>query len=305
MTRLLVSFLCACFLCACTSTQQPLTSADDYWHLPVNEIIQKANSGDPLAQYILASLHSMGGNGPVHNKEIARSWREKSIAGLEPLAAQGQAEAQFLLGEIYVRGMDGIPSDIERGMAYYEQAATQGHLQAQLQLARAYQSSNRYGVEPDEERVRYWQQQALPGIIQQAQQGNARMQNRLASFYENGTDGLEQDLQQAHDWRQKAMQGFRNELAASYSGPQPLRITAPLLLSLYYFEPNENELSGLDQFNDLVKAYTTSTLLVERFDILQELQQNIADLLSIDEAKFEHAQQLAEQCLKQLTDACY
>jgi TPR repeat protein len=58
---------------------------------------------------------------------------------LRPLAHQGNADAQFLLGEIYYRGR-GVEQDYTTAVTWYRKAADQGHPGAQWSLGTMYQN---------------------------------------------------------------------------------------------------------------------------------------------------------------------
>ena len=57
---------------------------------------------------------------------------------LEPLAEQGNAQAQYKLGLMYGSG-EGVTQDYAKAVPWYRRAAEQGHLDAQLYLANKYQ----------------------------------------------------------------------------------------------------------------------------------------------------------------------
>ena len=61
----------------------------------------------------------------------------QAIENLIPAANAGNAEAEFLLGNIYTLGL-GVPKDVTRGFEFYHPAASKGHPSAQLRLSRAY-----------------------------------------------------------------------------------------------------------------------------------------------------------------------
>lgn len=294
------ALLAAFLLCSISAyaQQQPLTSARDYWNIPVSETIQRANDGDPFAQYTLAAMHYTGGNGPVRNQELAYLWYEKARGGLEPLATQGNSEAQYLLGELSLIPKDTAPFVPQNGIAYLQQAAQQGHVHAQIRLAGIYQR-NPYDIDPDPALANYWLEQALPHITELAKQGDPQMQFTLFTVYKTGSDQVAPDPQQAQYWQQQYVQGFRNEIASL--GQKPLRFFPLYMLSIYYQQSDDNE----QQSNDPVKAYTTASILVERFSMPAHFIDSAEDLLRSNSDQLRHAQQLAQQCLRELTDACY
>lgn len=58
---------------------------------------------------------------------------EQAVAIWRPLAAKGQADAAFNLGQAYKLGR-GVPADLAQAQRFYEQAARAGHLEAQTSL---------------------------------------------------------------------------------------------------------------------------------------------------------------------------
>lgn len=63
---------------------------------------------------------------------LARDY-SKALAQLQPLAQQGDADAQYGLGVMYAHGM-GVPQSEEKAAALYRRAAEQGHVLAQFNL---------------------------------------------------------------------------------------------------------------------------------------------------------------------------
>jgi TPR repeat protein len=78
---------------------------------------QKAESGDPKAQFDLASAYSLGTGVP---KDSA-----KGLEWLRKSAAQGYAGAEVVLGFFYQKGI-GIEKDPEEATKWYKKAARQG-----------------------------------------------------------------------------------------------------------------------------------------------------------------------------------
>lgn len=93
-----------------------------------------------------------------------REWR--------PLADQGDADAQFNLGQAYKLGR-GVPSDLRLAQSWYEKAAQQGHEQAQANLGLIlFQNGDRAG--------------AMPWIRKAADHGDPRAQYVLGTALFNG-----------------------------------------------------------------------------------------------------------------------
>ncbi len=124
----------------------------------------------------------------------------QSIEELSAKAEQGDAEAQYLLGEAYYFGQ-GVEEDLEEGVDRWTKAvdrwtkaAEQGHADAQYRLGEAYYFGQ--GVEQDpEEAVDWW--------TKAAEQGHAEAQYELGEAYHFG-EGVEQDHAEAVRWWTKA-----------------------------------------------------------------------------------------------------
>ena len=110
-----------------------------------------------------------------------------------PLAQQGDARAQFLLGALYAQGY-GVPQDYGAAAQWFRQAAAQGHVGAQYNLGVRYHEGR--GVPRDPSQAAEWFRRA-------AQQGFARAQYNLGVLYTNG-DGVPRDASQAAQWFRRA-----------------------------------------------------------------------------------------------------
>lgn len=84
------------------------------------------------AQSVKAGIDAWGAGQP-----------EQAVAIWRPLAAKGQADAAFNLGQAYKLGR-GVPADLAQAQRFYEQAARAGHLEAQTSLGLLlFQNGNR------------------------------------------------------------------------------------------------------------------------------------------------------------------
>jgi TPR repeat protein len=109
---------------------------------------------------------------------------------LRPLAHQGNADAQFLLGAIYGRG-EGVEQDYTTAVTWYRKAADQGHPGAQWALGTMYQDG--LGDVPRAfEAAASWYRKA-------ADQGLALAQYDLGTMYAKG-QGVPQDYVSALMW---------------------------------------------------------------------------------------------------------
>ncbi len=123
---------------------------------------------------------------------LAAYWRGDYATALQefkPLAEQGDAGVQFILGVMYQKGQ-GVPQDYAEAMKWFLKAAEQGDAGAQFNLGFMYAKGQ--GVPQDYAEAIKWYQKA-------AEQGDASAQNNLGVMYKYGW-GVPQDYVQAHTW---------------------------------------------------------------------------------------------------------
>ena len=114
------------------------------------------------------------------------------------LATQGDAAAQFDLGDRYFNG-EGVPQDNGEAVRWFRLAAEQGHARAQASLGFMY--GNGEGVPKDDGEAARWYRLA-------AEQGYAAAQYSFGDRYFNG-EGVPQDDDEAARWfRLAAEQGY-------------------------------------------------------------------------------------------------
>jgi TPR repeat protein len=112
---------------------------------------------------------------------------ETSLAECQPLAEEGNADAQFCVGRLYANGF-GVDMNDELALKWYGAAAAQGHCEAQYNLGLMH--SNGWGVPMNDEEAAKWYALA-------AEQGHTQAQSSLAVLYQNGR-GVEQDFVAAY-----------------------------------------------------------------------------------------------------------
>ncbi|MDP2786498.1 MAG: caspase family protein [Pseudomonadota bacterium] len=111
-----------------------------------------------------------------------------------PLAKQGDAKAQYNLGNMYNEGL-GVRKDATEAVKWYRKAAEQGNAEAQYNLGIMY--TNGRGVRQDATEAVDWYRKA-------AEQGNASAQFGLGLFYAEG-EGVRQDAAEAVKWYRMAL----------------------------------------------------------------------------------------------------
>lgn len=121
---------------------------------------------------------------------------------MQPLAAQGDAYAQYALGAMYLRGHE-VPQDSREAVKWFHLAATQGHAGAQNNLGMMHLQG--HGVPQDFAEAIKWFRLA-------AAQGDADAQASLGVLYLIGY-GVEQDIVRAYMWfNLGAMAGNRDSV---------------------------------------------------------------------------------------------
>jgi uncharacterized protein len=129
-----------------------------------------------------------------------------ALAAVRPLAEEGNARAQSLLGTMYYRGR-GVGTDDREAAAWFRRAADQGDAAAQFYLGGMYSEGR--GVPQDFNESTKWYRRA-------AEQGDGQAQYNLGLAYARG-EGITQDLVKAHMWF---------NLAAAHLNEAPRRLAA-------------------------------------------------------------------------------
>ena len=128
----------------------------------------------------------------LHGRGV-KADKERAFAILEPVAKQGIAEAQFLLGVFYHITSGHLDELKAREM--YELAAKQGHIKAQFSLGNSFYHGYYNGA------VNY--AEAVNWYTIAANQGEPQAQYELGVCYETGR-GVKQSTEEAILWYKKA-----------------------------------------------------------------------------------------------------
>lgn len=190
---------------------------------------RRAEAGDARAQYQLYFRYSLG-DGVKQDQETANRW-------LQQAAGNGDADAQYWLGERYYDGGSGFGKDRAAAFMWLEKAAAQGGRGEQSHVGWRYYSNGDY------DNARRWLQKAadqgdstakfylkkIDGLQhakrppapdhsaapprdavaataelqRRAEAGDARAQYLLSLRYRQG-DGVKQDQQEANHWLKRA-----------------------------------------------------------------------------------------------------
>jgi TPR repeat protein len=109
------------------------------------ELMKRAESGDPGAEYQLSRIYARG-NGALSDKKKAQGWLERA-------AQHGNNEAQYELGQA-LRDGAGVVQDYERAAKWLHQAAMSGNSDAQYALGQMYRAG--MGVPADNAKSYMW-----------------------------------------------------------------------------------------------------------------------------------------------------
>ncbi|WP_424244807.1 hypothetical protein Dip510_002078 [Elusimicrobium posterum] len=138
-------------------------------------IIAEARKGDADAQLQTGYMYDYG-NGVEQDVYEAFNWYIKA-------AHQGKAEAQFLVGAIYFKGLYGFEKNYKDALIWFSKAAAQG-------------------FEPAAGYLEFFDE--LSQLILDANNGDAQAQYELASRFSSGRGVEKQDYLQALKWYEKA-----------------------------------------------------------------------------------------------------
>jgi hypothetical protein len=216
---------CLVMLVLCTAS-----FSAEIWQSSLQELEQKANSGDKAAQIFLSDRFNQAYLGSSINYNKAHFWNEKALendnSGISlsieasmleyglgckkdtlsaiklfsqalPLLLKssetGLAPAQFYLGLIYQHGW-GTKIDGQKAFELYKKSAAQNYGPAQFNVGICFLSG--IGVPKDSIEAFKW-------FSSSAEQKLARAQNMVGACYDHGI-GIQEDLSIAFNWYLKA-----------------------------------------------------------------------------------------------------
>jgi TPR repeat protein len=143
-------------------------------------------NGNPGAQRIAGLMH-------LYGRGVSKD-RQKALQLLELSANQGDAKAQFLLGDILIKDCQKKCPELERALPLFHAAHKSGVPEATEALAKIYLMG--IGVDRDVK-------QALPFIKAAADAGKVRSQRILGRMFADG-DNVPESAELAVKWLEKA-----------------------------------------------------------------------------------------------------
>ncbi len=152
----------------------------------------------PLALALIAMLIGVGAAdaGPLDDASSAfkREDYKTALAIWQPLAEQGNAEAERGLGVLYENGA-GVPKDASQAVAWFRKAAAQGNADATFRLGERYVSGTN-GIARDTA-------QGLALMTKAFDEGEDNAAQAIGDDYRTGLYGFPKDLARAADWFRK------------------------------------------------------------------------------------------------------
>lgn len=123
----------------------------------------------------------------------------RGVELIQELAEQGYAEAQYLLGRMYLLGIGVGTKNIELGLLFTRKAAEQGYVKAQRRMGEYYE--NGFIIEKDYNKSEEW-------YLKAANQGDAKAQHKMSFIYADRERG-KYDIEKKWEWLLKAAkQGY-------------------------------------------------------------------------------------------------
>ena len=193
-------------------------------------------TGYAPAQLRLREMYKYG-RGVPKDEAKAAEWYAKAVTNLTQAAEQGDAEAQFKLGEIHELGSvtpaplkalewymkaaeqgyipaqteigniyyfgSGVPKDLAKAEAWYTKAAEQGDAEALFRLGQIYYYPA--GETNDRAKAQEWYDKARYWFTQAAEQGYFYAQYTLGYMYQDGV-GVPRDYNKAREWYNKIVE---------------------------------------------------------------------------------------------------
>ena len=164
------------------------------------ELIKRLDAGDPKFQCDMGWWCFNGYHGlPVpipaggYKRRIFRPDANKAAEWFNKSALQGNAQAQKMLGDMYILGV-GVNKDEKEGLRLILKAAEQGLADAQYELWSLFLHGIKENL--DEKRAFEW-------CLKAAEQGHAKAQIGVGGCYRKGT-GVEKDSKEGIKWYFKA-----------------------------------------------------------------------------------------------------
>ena len=227
-----------------------------------------------------------------------------ALAEWVPLAEQGDADAQSLLGDMYIDG-EGVLKNYKKAFKWFTLAAEQGHADAQHNLGYMYAEGE--GVLENDIAGEKWETLA-------AEQGHAQAQHNLGYMYAEGEGVLENYKTAAKWYTLAAEQGFADSqynLALMFidgEGVLENHKTAYRWAKLAAAQGDGGAQSLLGELamndEDWIRSYMWYSLAIYNdAEDMSEIKDSIKELMT--SADVNTAQEMARRCLESGYTDCW
>lgn len=154
----------------------------------INILRKGADGGHAASQALLADILDQS------------DYNEEAVAYYRKAAAQGNADAEFGLGRMYLTG-EGVKRDVAEARTWILRAAERSHVLATAVIAQAYMKGE-LGIADNERQS----ETAYKWIRRAADQGHLPSLEYLAVGYRKGVNGLSMDAMQAEIYEARVKQ---------------------------------------------------------------------------------------------------
>jgi hypothetical protein len=161
---------------------------------------------EPIQQAVIGLAQTLGlarGNSDSAYAAYQEGRYATALRLARPLAAEGDARAQSVLGLLYYRGQGGVPQDKSEAAKWFRHAADQGDAQAQYNLGLYYAKGE--AGEPDHVNAHIWFNLAAAHFpVSDTSNRSAARKNRDLVAEEMTPDQIAEAQKLALEWKPKS-----------------------------------------------------------------------------------------------------
>ena len=161
---------------------------------------------EPIQQAVIGAVQTLGFARETANDAYAAYQEGRYATALRlarPLAAEGNAGAQSVLGLLYDRGLGGVPQEKAEALKWFHSAADLGDGQAQYNLGLSYAKGE--AGEPDNVRAHMWFNLAAANFpVSDTSNRSAARKDRDVVAAKMRPDQIAEAERLAHEWKPKS-----------------------------------------------------------------------------------------------------
>jgi len=160
---------------------------------------------EPIQQAVIGVAQTLGfveGTGDAAYVAYEERRYATALRLARPLAAEGDARAQSVLGLLYYRGLGGVPQDRAEAVKWFRRAADQGDGQAQYNLGLSYARGE--AGEPDNVSAHMWLNLAAASFpVSDISNRSAARKDRDLLAEKMTSDQIAEAQKLAREWKPK------------------------------------------------------------------------------------------------------